>query len=127
MRVRTLFLTALLLLPFSVPGFAQYPGPGRYGPPYPGGPPAPRPAAARTLWAYGPGDQFQFRQMTDGRWVQYAADGRFYFDEVNRTPDYVELFDPTRKISARLYDDSLWTRPQGFDRFAYSLGGHWLY
>ena len=121
MRFRTLVPTALLLLSFSVPGFAQDYGPRPYGPP-----PA-RPAEGRTFWAYGPGDQYQFRQMTDGRWVQYAADGRYYFDEVNRTPDSVELFDPTRKISARLYGDGLWTRAPGWERFHYSLPGHWLY
>jgi hypothetical protein len=84
-----------------------------------------RPADGRTLWAYGDADQFQFRRRRDGRWVEYAADGKFSFDEVARTPDYVELYDPTRQIGARLYDDGLWTRAPGNRRFDFSLPGHW--
>jgi hypothetical protein len=83
--------------------------------------------SGRTLWVYGPQDQNLFWRMADGRWIQYAADGRFTFDEVARTPDYVELYDPSRRVGARLYDDSLWSRPPQFERFAFTINGHWAY
>jgi hypothetical protein len=127
MRFHTLLAAALLLLSFSAPGFSQDYGPGPYRPRYPDRPPAVRPAEGRTFWAYGPGDRYTFRQMTDGRWVQDAGDMQYYFEEANRTPDYVELFDPSRKMGARLYGDGLWTRAPGWERFHYSLPGHWLY
>lgn len=131
MRWHTTLLATCLLLPLSLPVQAQYgpsyprpysPNPYQYSPP-----PTSAQPSGRTLWVYGQADQFSFRQMTDGNWVEYAADGRYYFQEVARGPNFVELYDASRHIGARLYGDGLWTRAPGNDQFTYSVPGHWAY
>jgi hypothetical protein len=58
--------------------------------------------------------------------VETAPDGSYYhFNEVARTPDYVEMYDPSRGDSVRLYDDAMYVL--GPDGRAWQLGyrGHW--
>jgi hypothetical protein len=49
---------------------------------------------------------------------QHTATQRFYFKEVERTADYVQLPDASRKISIRLYDQYL--------RIHYPGSGGWI-
>jgi hypothetical protein len=136
MRWHTTLLATCLVLPLSLPVQAQYPPayprpypqqypPNRYQ--YAPRPPTPAQPSNRTVWVYGQGDQFNFRRMPDGSWIQDAADARYYFQEVARGPNFVELYDASRNIGARLTDDGLWTRAPGNDQFTYSLPGHWAY
>src|SRR5262245_49056366 len=62
----------------------------------------------RTLWVYEGG----WYQKIDGKnWIEvnynvYNSNrGRFEFEEVNRTEEYVELHDKARKVSSRHYHD----------------------
>jgi hypothetical protein len=78
---------------------AYYPPPSYQDPDY--GPPAPQ-DDGRHLWVYGQRGEGSFRQLRDGSWVESNPTGTFYFREVNRTPDFVELYDASRGASARL-------------------------
>jgi hypothetical protein len=55
---------------------------------------------SRRAWLF---DQGSFRRTRAGRWIEDAPDGTFTYREHNRTPDYIELFDPDNKRYVRLY------------------------
>ena len=137
MRLATAILTAALV--FTADNFAPAQQGGRYPlpPPNPNGygqgyyPPQryyyPRPNYAplqdsRHLWLYG--SDGQFRQLSDGTWVEQNGSGAFGYQELGRTPAYVELYDPDRAVWVRLYDNQLFSRGEGG---AWSPGhvGHW--
>lgn len=63
--------------------------------------------SAREAWRYQAGGQDGwFRKEAGKQWVEAATDGgRYDFEELARTPQYVELFDRGRTIWLRLYAD----------------------
>lgn len=58
-----------------------------------------------------------FSQQRDGTWVESNRTGEYYFREVNRTAEHIELFDEDRNAGALLgmnmsyYDDNGRWRP----------------
>jgi hypothetical protein len=136
MRWTSLFAAALLILPLSLPCGAQDYGrdrrrdsdrePDRDSRRDHDRPPSTRPAMSRSFWAWGPRNEFEFRKLPDGGWVQNADTGNFYFRETARTPEYVELYDSDRGGWARLYDDTMYTRGVGDAQWHFSLKGHWV-
>ena len=133
-------LTAVLALAaFALPSPAQS---GPYGPPYRGDQPPPRqsyvprrdtppppPPPARTgrhVWAYGQGDRLDFRQLEGRRWVEEASDGNYYYREVERTPDYIQLIDPDRQASVRLYANAMYSHGPGDPNWYFGQPGHWV-
>jgi hypothetical protein len=63
----------------------------------------------RHTFAYSGGS---FSQQRDGTWVERNRTGEYYFREVNRTPEHIELYDDDRGAGALLgmnaayYDDN---------------------
>ncbi len=55
---------------------------------------------SRRAWLF---NQGAFRFLGPGRWVQRGPSGNFRYREHQRTADYIELFDPSRKRYVRLY------------------------
>jgi hypothetical protein len=47
-----------------------------------------------------------------------------YFREVARTPDYVELYDESRGMGVRLYDNAMYYNPDG-GQWRGPLAGYW--
>jgi hypothetical protein len=80
----------------------------------------------RQVWAY-PGDTGGTFQHTSGnQWVQYRnRQSPFYYVEVGRTPEYVELLDQQRNLGVRLYPDRLWQSDAGGDWFP-NFEGRWV-
>ncbi|WP_437294763.1 hypothetical protein [Sorangium sp. So ce426] len=59
--------------------------------------------ARRTLWQT---ERIGFFKQVRGRtWLEEGAGGTTYFNETQRTPEYIELHDPRRNLYMRLYDD----------------------
>jgi hypothetical protein len=57
----------------------------------------------RRVFVYPNAGGGSFADMGRGRWVETNATGRFNFVETQRTPDFIELEDPSRGAWARLY------------------------
>jgi hypothetical protein len=57
----------------------------------------------RRVFVYPNAGGGSFADMGRGRWVETNATGRFHFIETQRTPDFIELEDPSRGALARLY------------------------
>jgi hypothetical protein len=80
----------------------------------------------RHLWAYSAGNIIgNFADQGNGRWVESNNTGQFFFRETGRTPDYVELFDDSRSILARLYDTQLFSRGTGETQWQPVYTGGW--
>lgn len=81
----------------------------------------------RTLWVYPSGS---FEQKTKTTWVEINPDirrdvGQFKFAEVKRTPDYVYLYDSSRKLTVRLSDGKMEWRLNGEDDWKFLYTGSW--
>jgi hypothetical protein len=124
MYFRQLLAAVLLALTLALPTQAQDRRDYRDYPPPPPPPPR-RTVDTRNFWVYGPREEFEFRKLPDGGWVQNADSGTFYFEETTRTPDYVELYDGNRGGYARLYDKRMYARGAPEDTWHYGLTGHW--
>lgn len=72
---------------------------------------------ARAVWSYpanAEGQSGTLRQLDAGNWQEARSDGVTYeFTEVSRTDDHVELFDQSRQLYVRLYDDRMEWRRSG--------------
>ena len=97
--------------------------------------PAPSRTAARltddrSFWRFGPqiGSGY-FRLMPDGKWEERGkGDGRpiGVWEEIGRTPEYVELYDPKRNRKTRLGAGKAWmTTGRDSTRFRPSPAGNW--
>ncbi len=75
----------------------------------------------RSIWEYSGG---HFKRTSGEAWAQHQNERKlFTFKEAETTVEYVELFDPNRKVTVRLYKDSCKIATNG--QFATILGGHW--
>jgi len=82
---------------------------------------------ARVQWSYltsPEGASGSLRQVDAQNWVETRTDNVVYqFSEVNRTGDFVELFDVSRMLHVRLYADHMeWGRG---DSWASGQAGAW--
>ncbi len=123
MKLVTLVLAALIGLVVASPAPAQFPYPDgndlrlrdRYAAP-----------DSRHVWVYRTTTVVgRFEEIGQGRWVEINNTGQFFFIEVARTPDFIELYDPSRGGYARLYDDRMLTRAEGSGRWIIGYWGHW--
>jgi hypothetical protein len=112
----------------SYPGYAYgdrqgYPPPGGYDqPPYP----RRNREDGRQVWTYGVDGGGRFEHMRGDRWVQVrdVSGPPLYYRETNRTSDYVELYDQSRDLYVRLYDDVLYQNPNG-QGWGVGFQGNW--
>jgi hypothetical protein len=80
----------------------------------------------RRLWAYNNGIfAGTFADQGNGRWVETNNTGQFFFRESARTPDYVELFDDSRGMAARLFDNQLQSLGPGQTEWQFAYAGGW--
>ena len=70
-----------------------------------------KPGDKRIEWVYngqnGGKSSGSFKRNDDGAWTEAASDGNHIFDELESNTDYVTLFDRTRQLFLRCYDDHL--------------------
>jgi hypothetical protein len=65
----------------------------------------------RRFWRYAPAHgSGSFKLLDNGKWVEVAPDGRLMgtWDELDRTPEYVEVYDPKRNYLVRLGAGKAW-------------------
>ncbi len=83
----------------------------------------------RHVWVYGDGDpsaQGAFEDMGNGWWQETNSNAGFRYQEIRRTPAYVELLDPDRHLLVRLFNDHLMQRLQyGYGGWQAGYQGHW--
>src|SRR5262249_55066408 len=80
-------------------------------------------AEEHTSWRY---DKGSFEKTKDGSWVEKAADGTYQFQEKERTDEYVELYDSTRKITVRLSANGCQVKVGDRGRFKPTYKGSWV-
>ena len=68
----------------------------------------------RHVWVYDTGALVgSFSDAGGGRWVEQNPTGSWVFQEMGRTPEFIELIDPARNHGARLFRDRSFHRPPG--------------
>jgi hypothetical protein len=69
---------------------------------------------AGTVWVTSLGGRFTPDQDTPGRWVESThLKTVYYFDEVERCTEYVEIHDASRGVTIRLHDTACYIRHSG--------------
>src|SRR5688572_8824875 len=87
-------------------------------------------ADSRIFWRYVPevGDGY-FRRLPNGKWEEIGnAQGKLMgtWEELSRTPEYVELYDPKRNYKTRLGAGKAWiTSGRDSTAFGPSPAGNW--
>jgi len=70
--------------------------------------------------------QFAPSRVKGGQWVETNAEGAYHFIEMSRKSEYIELYDPSRQITVRLYATSCHIRrPANPDQFVLLYDGRW--
>src|ERR1700689_4387950 len=78
-------------------------------------------ARERNYWRYHEG---HFENTSGNQWEEHMEDKTFHFTEVDRTEKFVELYDKSRNITVRLYDDRQEDR-SGIGQFHELRKGEW--
>jgi hypothetical protein len=60
------------------------------------------------MWVYGTYGQGRYQSMGDGSWVENNPSGSHTYQEMRRTPQFVELFDAGRDVTVRLFPDRMY-------------------
>jgi hypothetical protein len=82
-------------------------------------------AQARSTWVYEDNGGGYFEADGGGAWTEVTATANFRFQEVERTRDYVQMHDASRKISVRIYASHLYIRYPGSGGWQFRYNGHW--
>lgn len=64
-------------------------------------------AGDREYWRHSRG---HFENTRGNQWEEKSPDATFRFTERDRTEQYVELYDPSRDCTVRLYNNQCWVR-----------------
>ena len=79
-------------------------------------------AGDRIVWEYEGG----YIENTQGQtWVERSPNANFAFRETDRNNDFVELFDNSRSLYVRLYNDRLFFRCVSDSGWAFNKFGKW--
>jgi hypothetical protein len=77
----------------------------------------------RVVWQYQGGF---FKDAGNGQWVESNASGTYYFREVRRDREFIDLFDASRGFTARLYDNAMYLQGgSSFPVFTKFYDGRW--
>jgi hypothetical protein len=77
----------------------------------------------RVVWQYQGGF---FKDAGRDMWVESNASGTYHFREVRRTREYVDLYDASRGLTARLYDNAMYLQGRSdFPTFTKFYDGAW--
>ncbi len=79
----------------------------------------------RRLWVYGSQGEGSFRQLNDGSWVESNYSGQYYYRELGRTQQFVDLFDANRNVFVRIQDGMMFSHGMGTYRWNPGYVGHW--
>jgi hypothetical protein len=79
-------------------------------------------AVERNYWRHSGG---HFENTVGNTWVEKIDYRTFRFLEVERTAQYVELYDRTRDCTVRLFGDRCMVKFPGMPRFEEYCGGRW--
>ena len=84
------------------------------------------PRNTRYEWVYPNAGGGSFAENSDGTWTERNALSSFQYQEVNRTPQYVELYDAARNLYARLYPNTMYQKSidTGWE-WQPAYNGHW--
>src|ERR1022692_678213 len=82
----------------------------------------------RNAWLYkADGEQGWFKKEDGKQWIETTADGgQLAFEEVARTPKYIELFDKSRMIRVRLHADFAEFREGEKREWSRLTNGRWV-
>jgi hypothetical protein len=83
------------------------------------------PADGRRVWVYGSQGEGSFRQLNDGSWVESNYTGQYYYRELGRTPQFIDLFDPNRNAFVRIQDGIMYSHGLGDNHWNPGYVGHW--
>jgi hypothetical protein len=80
----------------------------------------------RRVWTYDVNRGGSFEQQRGRRWLELRRNGPpIAFIEVDRTEDYVELYDEGRDLYVRLHDDVYYSREGGRRHWQIVAEGRW--
>ena len=83
---------------------------------------SPSHAADRIVWEYDGG----YIENTQGQtWIERSPGANFTFRETDRNNDFVELFDNSRSLYVRLYNDKLFFRRATDPDWSFNKYGRW--
>jgi hypothetical protein len=80
------------------------------------------PALRRVVWQYSGGF---FKDVGNGRWEEQNASGQYHFQEARRTREFVDLFDASRGLTARLYNNAMYLQGGDNPVFTKFYDGEW--
>ncbi|HEV8062620.1 MAG TPA: formylglycine-generating enzyme family protein, partial [Gemmataceae bacterium] len=83
---------------------------------------------SRDVWVYkAPRHEGWFEREHGRQWIESTSDGgEMHFEEVGRTPDYVELFDRRRQLWLRLSADHVASKQGENHPWSHLYTGHWV-
>jgi len=100
-----------------------------YQPPYqPGYQPPPPPPPSQgpgSVWVYGSRNEGSFRATGNGQWVEQNPGGTFYYTEIGRGNNFVDLFDQNRRIYVRLQPGQMYSRAESQPNWDAGYSGNW--
>lgn len=86
-----------------------------------------KPEVQRQEWSYRAG---VFKNVGPDKWTEIGDNGgKFYFREVTRNPDYVELYEEDRQLTLRIYGQSfskLFYKMPNMRQWALMYDGKWV-
>src|SRR5262249_31907046 len=65
------------------------------------------------VWRYSGAVTGQFASSGNGKWVEINTQGTFYFREVAREKNFIELHDESRDVTVRLCEQACFIRHPG--------------
>ena len=81
-----------------------------------------RPELRRVVWTYQGG---YFKADGSDCWTESNSSGTYHFKEVRRTPEFVDLYDASRGLTARLYDNAMYLQGGNYPTFTKFYDGSW--
>lgn len=84
-----------------------------------------QPWDSRHVWVYPNYNGGTFTQGADGWWTEANALASFRYQEVGRTAEYVDLYDPDRLLYVRLYPNVYFSRIANVGDWTRGADGHW--
>jgi len=68
----------------------------------------------RTYWRHSDKKGGHYEKADGDKWVERSGPKKFFdFEEKARTDKYIEIYDPKRRVSLRLYDDRVDEKRKG--------------
>jgi hypothetical protein len=90
-------------------------------------PPPPAPSQGPgSVWVYGSRNEGSFQALGNGQWVEQNPGGTFYYTEIGRGNQFVDLFDQNRRIYVRLQPGQMYSRAESQPNWDAGYSGRWV-